>query len=80
MKKLTRIACLVIALVLSGFATAGAWPNYGYVTCYYFCGEMVPVVTWVGQCCGTAIDCGDPDWSGDAMHWEQGGIFDYCAI
>ena len=50
MKKLTRMACLVAALVLSGFSTVGAWP--WWENCYYSCGH-VDTVSY-GSCCGTS--------------------------
>lgn len=48
MKKMTRMACLVAALALSGDTTAGAW---SWENCYYGCGhvESVPY----GACCGS---------------------------
>jgi hypothetical protein len=70
MKKLTRIACLVAALVLSGFASAGAWPDGGY--CYYDCGGQ-PVWVWAeskDHCCGTQYQCSDNSFAW-ALWWEQ---------
>ncbi len=81
MKKLARIACLVTALVLAAFATAGAWPFDGYVSCYYTCtnGQTVRMDTWVGECCGTQFisSSGDTCY---ALWWEQMGVTDYCMI
>lgn len=80
MKKLTRIACLVTALVLSTFVTAGAWPFDGYVSCYYTCnGETVRMDTWVGHCCGTQFIRSDGTTC-YALWWEQMGITDVCMI
>jgi hypothetical protein len=82
MKKLARIAFLVATLMLSGFATANAWPFFGYVTCYYSNssgGDAVPMETWVGECCGTQIQY--PDGStGYALWFEQMGTSDVCMI
>jgi hypothetical protein len=81
MKKLTRIACLATALVLSSFAMADAWPFYGYVNCYYTCtnGETVRMDTWEGQCCGTQFLLPDGN-NCYALWWEQMGITDVCMI
>lgn len=49
MKKLTRMVCLAVALILSGFATASAWP--WFENCYYDCGHVETV--FYGACCGT---------------------------
>lgn len=76
MKKLTRIACLVTALVLVGFANAGAQQWDGYVYCYYSCGETV--ITWAGECCGTQYTCSNGNW-GVAL-WEPGRVKIYCEI
>ena len=79
MKKLTQIACLVTALVLSAFATAGAWPAEGWMSCYYTCnGEIVRMDTW-GQCCGTQIQRPDDTFC-YALWWEQMGMTDVCMI
>lgn len=66
MKKPTRIAYLGAALVLSGFATAGAWPYDE--NCYYSCGhvETVPY----GACCGTFHS---PDHGGGSM-WSDSRV------
>jgi len=75
MKKLTRIACLVAVLVLSGFTTAGAWPWVVGGYCNYQCGnEMVQIWTESpDSCCGTRIQCSEPlGGQGYALWWEDG--------
>jgi fatty acid desaturase len=81
MKKLTRIAFLVTALVLAGFATAGAWQWEGYTYCYYSCGEAVLVYAdeWTDPCCGTQHYCSNGSW-GVAMSWDWRGRPIYCEI
>jgi len=79
MKKLTRTACLVAALVLSAFATADA--SWGWVDCYYTCnGETVRIDRWYGYCCGTQFE--RPDGTTCyALWWEQlGYVGEYCMI
>ena len=65
MKKVTRIACLLSALVLAGISSAGAWPYGGY--CYTGCGYSV--WTEMGNCCGRQFQCADGSYA-SSYYWE----------
>ena len=70
MKKLTRTACLIAILALSGVASAAASPA-GY--CYYDCGGEIEEV-WTSDvwssCCGSQYQCPN-GYPGHAVWWED---------
>ena len=72
MKKLARIACLVTALVLSGFATADAYP---IGVCNNSCGDWF--FTGYRICCDSQYQCSDGS-VGYGLSWNYNGETFYC--